>query len=359
MSATRARSAHSFRPFRQRDPLAVGLASLAVIGLLLYAAFNLSRLPVLSGSTEYTAAFTEAGGLKAGNDVRIAGVKVGKVEDVTLAEGRVRVTFRVGQSIRLRGGSRLRTEIASLLGNKYLGIRSEGSGQWPPEREFPLTRTTAPFDVVPALHQLTRNLAAIDTKRLAGAFDALSGAFADAPPAVRASLDGVSRLSASIATRDQQLAQLLTRTEQVSRVLAERSPQLVRLVRDGDLLLREIQARRQVIHSLLVHTHQVCQQLAALVAENQASIGPALDHLRGVVAVLERNQANLATSLHRMYPTFRLLMDATGNGPWIDGAIQNIAPLPVGVAPGPGLKPPPHTLGALLGVAPARPSKGR
>ena len=58
-------------------------------------AFRAQDLPVIGGGDTYYASFSEAGGLKANDEVRIAGVRVGKVEAVELAGDHVRVTFRV------------------------------------------------------------------------------------------------------------------------------------------------------------------------------------------------------------------------------------------------------------------------
>src|SRR4051795_1092243 len=82
-------------PFRERNPVVVGAISLAVVALLVLAAFRAQDLPVIGGGDTYYAAFSESGGLKADDEVRIAGVRVGKVESVTLDGNHVKVAFRV------------------------------------------------------------------------------------------------------------------------------------------------------------------------------------------------------------------------------------------------------------------------
>jgi phospholipid/cholesterol/gamma-HCH transport system substrate-binding protein len=69
-------------PFRERNPVVIGAISLAVVALLILAAFRAQDLPLIGGGDTYYAAFSEAGGLKANDEVRIAGVRVGKVESV-------------------------------------------------------------------------------------------------------------------------------------------------------------------------------------------------------------------------------------------------------------------------------------
>jgi hypothetical protein len=81
------------RSFRERDPLRMGVLGIAFVVLLMVLSFNLTRF---QSGTKYAAAFTEASGLKPNEDVRIAGVKVGKVMKVGLEGDHVKVTFRVG-----------------------------------------------------------------------------------------------------------------------------------------------------------------------------------------------------------------------------------------------------------------------
>ena len=70
-------------PFRERNPVVIGAVSLAVIVAFILAAFRAEDLPLIGGGDTYYAAFSEAGGLKANDEVRVAGVRVGKVQRST------------------------------------------------------------------------------------------------------------------------------------------------------------------------------------------------------------------------------------------------------------------------------------
>ena len=108
--------------------------------------------------------------------------------------------------------------------------------------------------MVEAFSQLTTTVQQVDTTQLATALNTISGDFEDSPADVKASLSGLSRLSQTISSRDTALQQLLQHADSVSSVLAQRSDQLTTLIDDGNLLLQEIEARREVIHELLVNT---------------------------------------------------------------------------------------------------------
>ena len=61
-------------------------------------------------------------------------------------------------------------------------------------------------------------------------------------------------------------------------------------MKDGDILLRALVARRAGVHRLLVSTSQLSDQLTALVQQSRADLKPALSNLNGVVDVLLKNQ---------------------------------------------------------------------
>ncbi len=337
------------------NPVPIGVAFVAAVLVLLVAAFNLNRLPFTSGTT-YSAAFTEAAGLRAGDKVRVAGVTVGDVRSVTLEGTHVRVQFTVSNGhVPMGSDTTASIEIFTLLGNKYLALDPKGPGRWPAGRELPLTQTTSPYDVTPAFQDLAGTVGKINTGQLADAFDTLSATFRNSPPALRSMLAGLSRLSETIASRDDQLTSLLQHANGVTGVLADRRQQFVRVLGDGDQLLKMVEARRQVISELLANTSAMSTQLVGLVHDNNKTIGPMLSHVHDVVQILDDNQNNLEQSIKELYVFVRGEVDATGAGPWFDGtAINATNPITVQGAHPPVSTTPPKTLGDLLGVPQAQ-----
>jgi phospholipid/cholesterol/gamma-HCH transport system substrate-binding protein len=315
-------------PFRERNPVVIGGIGLGVIAALLLLAFNVDRLQLLTGSS-HAAAFTEAGGLKSGDDVRIAGVKVGTVTGVDLEGSHVRVDFTVHDSTHLGDRTSAAVRIKTILGQQFLALVPAGRGRL--DGEIPVRRTTAAYDVVDAFSDLTRTTERIDTGQLAAALDTVADTFRDSPRDVRAALDGLRRLSRTVASRDQQLRTLLAHAHHVTGVLAQRNTQIVSLLSDGDLLLQELRRRRADIHQVLVSTATLADQLTGLVRDNRAAIRPALARLHGVLDTLETNQANLDRSIQLLAPFVRLFANTLGNGRWFDTYVQNIVPVPAGL----------------------------
>jgi virulence factor Mce-like protein len=321
--------ARESKPFRDRNPVTIGAVSLAVIASLVYLAFNAQSLPLIGGGTVYRAQFSEAAGLKPDDPVRVAGVKVGKVEGLALEDGAVTVEFRVKDAF-VGDRSEAAIKIETVLGAKYLALVPRGSSELDPERPIPVDRTASPYDVVEAFADLSTTVEQIDTAQLASSFEVLSQTFADTPEEVRTSLQGLARLSDTIASRDAQLGQLLTATRQVSQVLADRNGEFTQLIVDSNTLLTEVQERRELIDSILTSTQRLSEQLSGLVEDNREALTPALQQLSTVTDILSRNRAALAQTVNNLAPFVRVFANTLGNGRWFDSFVDNLLPAVVG-----------------------------
>ncbi len=315
-------------PFRERNPVIIGAVSLAVLLALLAAACNAQNLPLIGGGDTYKASFSEAGGLKANDEVRIAGVRVGKVTEVELAGNKVDVSFKVDSPSKFGNRTGAQIKVKTLLGDMFLALVPDGPGQLEEGSTIPVSRTTSPYDVVDAFEGLADRAARIDTDQLGDSLDTLADLTKDTPAAFQGTLRGLSRLSETVASRNDQINELLKNLDSVSGVLARRDQDIVALMRDSDTLMRALVARRQAVHQLLVSTSRLSSELTLLVKQSRADLKPALQNLQGVVNLLLKNQANLDESLRLMAPFYRVFANTLGTGPWFDTWISNMPPIP-------------------------------
>lgn len=315
-------------PFRERNPVTIGAVSIALIAALMVLAFKAGDLPVIGGGNTYYARFTEAGGLKSGDEVRVAGVRVGKVREVSLEEGEVEVRFQVDESADFGTESGAQIRVKTLLGAMFLALEPAGSGQLEKGETIPSSRTTSPYDIIEVFEGLAERSEEIDTEQLATALDTMATLTRNTPDEFQEALAGLSELSANVAARDEELNTLLRNLEKVSGVLSERRNDIITLMEDGDRLFRALVARREAVHNLLVSTSNLSRQLTGLVRDTREDLKPALDNLESVVDMLNRNQENIDASLRLMAPFYRVFANTLGNGPWFDTIIQNMPPAP-------------------------------
>jgi phospholipid/cholesterol/gamma-HCH transport system substrate-binding protein len=321
-------------PFRERNPVPIGIAGLVVIAVLLVLAFNASSLPLIGGGTTYSAAFSEAGGIKDGDDVRIAGVKVGKVTGVDVEDQHVRVDFKVTEDVGFGPLTSASIRMKTILGQKYVALAPAGAGQLEAGSQIPLDRTTSSYDIINAFQDLTTTTERIDTNQLAESLDVIATEFKDTPDSVRASLEGLSRLSRTVASRDEQLSSLLARASSVTGLVASRGDQLELLGQDADLLMVELAKRRDDIRTLFTNTSALSQQLTGLVRDNRAQLAPALKELDATLDLLRKHDADLQRTIRLMGPFTRVYANTLGTGRWFDTWVSNLV-VPAGV---PGLK---------------------
>lgn len=328
-------------PVRERNPVAVAVTGLLALALLTALVLNAQRLP-FGGGTHYSADFSEAAGLGEGDEVRVAGVKVGEVTGVALDGPGVKVSFRVEDAWI---GDRTTAAIAikTLLGDKYLALDPLGSGRQDPGSRIPLSRTTSPYDVTQAFQDLGSTVEEIDTRRLAESFETLSETFENSPPHVRNAADGLSALSKSVSGRDAELSALLKGSARFTRTLENNRTGFETLLEDGGPLLGELRDRRDAIRALLEGSRELGTELGGLVEDNDERLGPALKALGRVTGVLEKNNTQLGRTLALVGPYYRLVGNTLGNGRWFDSYLCGVVPrdyLPETSLPETGCMPP-------------------
>jgi phospholipid/cholesterol/gamma-HCH transport system substrate-binding protein len=312
------------KPFRERNPIPIAIIGMAVIALLLFVAFSAGSLQIFNPHHNYKADFAEAAGLTDQNEVRIAGIRVGKVSSVKLDGDHVRVVFQVDKGQKFGTDTTAAIKLKTLLGTKYLELHPAGPGQLAPDSLIPVQRTTVPFEIFDAFGQLSTTIDKIDTTNLAKALDTLSDTFKDSPAHSRAALRGLSRLSHTVASRDRELAALLASTKSVTATLSARDGELVRLLGDADLVLRVVQQRRAIIEQLLRDTSSLATELISLVRDDRTTIDPLLNNVHSVVGLLKSNLASLDKTLKLLGPFARYGANATGNGRWLDVYAENL-----------------------------------
>ena len=74
----------SIKPLAERNRVAVGIVGTLILAGLVTAAFSYDRLPFIKRTSDYSAYFAEAGGIKPGSQVRVSGVNVGQVSGAHL-----------------------------------------------------------------------------------------------------------------------------------------------------------------------------------------------------------------------------------------------------------------------------------
>lgn len=313
-----------FKPLAERNKLTVGLVGVAIIIALVVAVFSYDKIPFIKGTTDHSAYFAEAAGIKPGSDVRVSGLGVGRVSDISLEGTKVLIDFTVRDGVDLGDRTEAAIKTETVLGTKYLELTPRGDGTL--TGPIPLERTRSPYDLTDALGDLTTTISGLDTAQLSSALTTMADTFRDTPPQLRLALQGVARFSDTLNTRDAKLRDLLADANKVTGVLAKRSDQIAQLVANANALLVELVAQRNSVDTLMGNLGAVSQQISGLVAENRTQLKPAVDKLNGVLAILDNRKKELQRTLYLLRRYAMSFGEVLGSGPFFKASVVNLAP---------------------------------
>jgi phospholipid/cholesterol/gamma-HCH transport system substrate-binding protein len=313
---------------KYRGPKLIRAGFIGVVLIILVIAIGLQpqRLWTLATAIKYQALFSEAGGLTAGNDVIVSGIKVGTVSDVSLRSGDALATFSIDGSIELGSDTTAHIQTGTLLGQRVLALESAGGPRLHSSEVIPVSRTSSPYSLSEAVGDLTTNVAGTDTESLNQSLDTLSATIDQLAPQLGPTLDGLTRLSQSLNSRNKSLGELFQSASDVTGILSQRSQQVNTLLLNANDLIGVLVDRRQAIVELLANTSAVAQQLSGLAHENEQELAPTLQKLNSVTAMLERNRDNIAKALPGLAKYEVTLGETVANGPFYNAFVPNLTP---------------------------------
>ncbi|MCV7278903.1 MCE family protein [Mycolicibacterium flavescens] len=314
--------------YRGASLVRTGFIGVVLIVLVIAVGLQPERLWAWATAIRYQALFTEAGGIAAGNDVKVSGTTVGSVSDVTLDKGKALVTFTVEGKVRLGTQTTAHIRTGTLLGERMLTLEPAGDEPMRPSALIPVSRTSSPYSLTEAVSEFTANTAATDTASVNQALDTLSDTIDRVAPQLGPTFEGLSRLSQAVNGRDESLGSLLESAADVTGVLSERSEQLNTLLLNANDLMGVLERRRYAIVTLLANTSAVAQQLTGLVHDNEQELAPTLDKLNAVYEMLERNRDNIASALTGLAKYQVTQGEAVNNGFYYNAFVGNLLPGP-------------------------------
>lgn len=229
----------------------------AVLLLLLY---NTMIDPVDGDMSTYRAEFVEVSGLRVGDDVRIAGVKVGNVEEVSIDGDQAVVTFSISQDHPLTKTSGLVLRYQNLIGQRYLAVvpGAEDAELLDDDAMIPLSRTSAGFDLTALLNGFRPLFAVLE------------------PADINALSESVVKV---LQGEGGTVTQLLEQTTELTNYLADREDLFQQVAVNLTPLLEEISGNGDQLQSTV---HRLAQLTTGL-ARQRHTTGKSIDQLSELV----------------------------------------------------------------------------
>ena len=255
----------------------------------------------------YRAVFTNVSGLKGGNFVRIAGVEVGKVKDLTLhKDGTVTVDFAIDRGLTLTEGTRAAVRYENLIGDRYLSLE-EGPGsvrKLQPGQTIPLARTSPALDVDALIGGFRPLFRALNPDQVNALSGELLKVFQGQGGTISSVLAQTSALTTTLAGRDELIGQVITNLNTVLGTFAAHDDQFSQGLDKLSQLAKELADRKSDIATGTAYLNAAAGSVADLLTAARQPIKDAVqqtDRFAGQVMADHDYVDNLVKTLPDAY----------------------------------------------------------
>jgi phospholipid/cholesterol/gamma-HCH transport system substrate-binding protein len=231
-------------------------------------------------SSTYSAVFSNVSGLKGGNFVRIAGVEVGKVRNMTLhKDGTVTVEFAINQNLSLTQGTKAAVRYENLIGDRYLSLE-DGAGsvrKLQPGQTIPLERTSPALDIDALLGGFRPLFRALDPDQVNALSGELLRVFQGQGGTISSVLSQTSALTSTLAGRDQLIGEVIKNLNTVLATFAARDDQFSEGLDKLSQLAEGLSDRRNDIATATAHINATAGTVADLLTDARPPIKEAVN----------------------------------------------------------------------------------
>ncbi|MEP7177616.1 MAG: MCE family protein [Pseudonocardiales bacterium] len=299
------------------------------------------------GATKsYHAIFTDVAGLSLGDDVRIAGVRVGTVTDIKIVKHDfAKLSFTVVKDRPLPKSTQAHLRYRNLVGQRYLDIE-QGPGDpndlLKPGGTIPRTQTFNALDLTALFQGFQPLFRGLDGTQI----NALSGEIIQTLQGEAGSLEllltNLGDLTNAIADKDQVIGSVIENLGSVLKVVGDRDTELSNLLLQLQEFISGLSADRKTIGTSIESINSLTTSTAGLLAQVRAPLAKDITDLTALTANLNRNRATVQSVLQKLPGTVAALTRTGSYGSWfnfylcsIDGTIT----FPGGVTLSPALVP--------------------
>ncbi|WP_327087721.1 MCE family protein [Nonomuraea sp. NBC_01738] len=272
----------------------------------------------LGPTTTYHATFTDVTSLRTGDDVRVAGVRVGRVEEIVLAGDRADVEFSVRERTRLPSGVIAAIRWRNLVGDRYLALSTGrgGPGALPPGAR--ITDTRPALDVTALFNGFRPLLKAIDPADVNKLSWQLVQVLQGEGGTIDSLLGHVASLTGALADRDAVIGRVVDNLTTVLGEIAGREDQYGRLITDLGALIHGLADDREAIGDSLATLDRLTGITQGLLTRARPDLKADADHMGNLFETLNDERELLDTTIKDVPLRLNQLTRAVSYGSWFN-----------------------------------------
>lgn len=252
-----------------------------------------------AASNTYRADFASVSRLKVGQDVRIAGIPVGTVDDISIADGHAVVTFTVDKRQRLYTSTRAAIRYQNLTGDRYLEILA-GPGELrmlPAGATIPMSHTEPALDLDALLGGLRPVLKGLDGAKLNAVSTTIIELLQGKGGALSDTLAHTTSFTQTIAGRDQLIGETIDHLNTVLAAADEKSADLDHSIDQLQQLVTTLSGGRDPIVDALSPLADAEQQLIELLGTARRPFQGVIENAYPLAATLDERKAEINSSI--------------------------------------------------------------
>jgi phospholipid/cholesterol/gamma-HCH transport system substrate-binding protein len=255
----------------------------------------------------YHAQFSNITGLKSGDFVRIAGVEVGKVKEITLLpDTTLSVEFGADSSVVLTEGSRAAIRYDNLIGDRYLGLEEGvgGTHVLRPGATIPRDRTEPALDLDALIGGFRPLFRALNPEQVNALSGQLIAAFQGEGASISSFLAQTGAVTNTLADRDQLIGQVINNLNTVLGSLGDESRQFDKAVTSLSELVDGLAARKTDISTALAYVNKASSTIADLLSDARPPLKEVVaenDRASGIVVADHEYFDNILNTLPDKY----------------------------------------------------------
>lgn len=147
----------------RRDEIILGICAMVVVTVVTITLGAIYLRP--PGNVGYRAEFGNSSGVRSGDQVRVAGITVGRVDDVRIAGDRVAVKFSVSREVQLGDETSIAVKMLTPVGGRYLMVAPKGTRALA-DAVIPASRVTGTYDMSAIIEKATPKVEQLDGNKL-------------------------------------------------------------------------------------------------------------------------------------------------------------------------------------------------
>jgi phospholipid/cholesterol/gamma-HCH transport system substrate-binding protein len=297
---------------------AVFVAVMAVFSGFLFLVFGQYRTGATIG---YSAIFADVSRLKSGDAVRVAGVRVGTVNGVSLREDKkVVVEFDADPNIVLTDGTRAVVRYLNLVGDRYLEL-VDGAGltrKLPAGSQIPIDRTAPALDLDLLLGGLKPLIQGLNPQDVNALTASLVQILQGEGGTLESLLSKTSSFTNALADNNRVIEQLIDNLNTVVATLAKDGQKFSSTIDGLERLITGLSADRNPIGAAIDSLSNGTASLADLLTNAKPPLAGTVDQLSRVAPLLEKDKELLDISLQKLPENYRKLVRTGSYGSFIN-----------------------------------------